>query len=115
MKIQYLEIVSNDVQAVCDTYSTIHSVTFSEPVEGLGNALTTTLSDGSMIGVRKPMHETEVPTIRPYWLVKDVQKAYDLALNSGATEAHPPLEIPGIGKFAIYINGDIMQGLWQNI
>ena len=31
----------------------------------------------------------------------------------GALVAHPPLEIPGNGTFAIYIQGDVDHGLWQ--
>jgi hypothetical protein len=27
--------------------------------------------------------------------------------------AHPPLEIPGHGKFAIYFRGGIQHGLWE--
>ena len=36
MKVQYLEIVSHDVDAVCKTYEIAHSVNFSEPDEFLG-------------------------------------------------------------------------------
>ena len=27
--------------------------------------------------------------------------------------AHPPMELPGYGTFAIYIQGGIQFGLWQ--
>jgi hypothetical protein len=31
----------------------------------------------------------------------------------GGQIAHPPMEIPGHGTFAIYIQGGIHHGLWQ--
>ena len=35
------------------------------------------------------------------------------AAEAGAEIAHPPMEIPGHGKFAIFIQGGIHHGLWQ--
>jgi hypothetical protein len=35
-------------------------------------------------------------------------------VNSGAEIAHPPMEIPGHGKFAIYVQGGVHHGLWQH-
>jgi hypothetical protein len=37
-------------------------------------------------------------------------------VHFGETEAqvaHPPMEIPGHGTFAIYIQGGVHHGLWQ--
>jgi hypothetical protein len=59
------------------------------------------------------MHETEEPVVRPYWLVDDIEAAVTAAVEAGAVVAHPPLEIPGHGTFAIYIQGGIHHGLWQ--
>ena len=39
--------------------------------------------------------------------------AGDAAVESGAEIAHPPMELPGHGKFAIYIQGGSHHGLWQ--
>lgn len=113
MQIYYLEIVTEKVDAVCETYAAAHSVEFSEPDAGLGNARTAALPDGGMIGVRAPMHETEQPVVRPYWLVDNIEAAVAAAVEAGAEVAHPPMEIPGRGKFAIYIQGGIHHGLWQ--
>ena len=33
--------------------------------------------------------------------------------EKGLADAHPPLEIPGHGTFAIYIQGGVHHGLWQ--
>ena len=113
MQIHYLEIVTLDVDAVCATYSQGLGVTFSEPVAGLGDARTAALGNGGMIGVRAPMHETEEPVVRPYWLVDDIEAATKAAVDAGGEIAHPPMEIPGHGAFAIYIQGGIHHGLWQ--
>jgi predicted enzyme related to lactoylglutathione lyase len=86
---------------------------FSDPDPVLGNARTAALPSGGLLGVRAPMHETEEPVVRPYVLVDDIDAAAKAAEASGGEIAHPPMELPGHGKFAIYIQGDIHHGLWQ--
>ena len=113
MKIQYLEIVSHDVEAVCKIYEITHDVSFSEPDEFLGGARTCTLADGSIVGVRGPLRDNEEPVVRPYWLVEDIEKAVEKIELEGGQIALPPMEIPGKGKFAIYILGSNDHGLWQ--
>jgi len=113
MQVQYLEIVTPDVDAVCSTYEQLHGVSFSEPEAGLGNARTASLSDGGNIGVRAPMHEAEEPVVRPYLLVDDIEAAAKAVVESGGEIAHPPLELPGHGTFAIFIQGGIQHGVWQ--
>jgi hypothetical protein len=113
MQIHYLEIVTPAVDAVCSTYEQSHGVTFSGPVAALGNARTADLADGGRIGVRAPMHETETPVVRPYLLVDDIAAAVAAATAAGAEIAHPPLELPGQGTFAILIQGGVQHGLWQ--
>lgn len=109
MQIHYLEVVTRDVDAVCATYAAANGVQFGEPDAGLGHARTAPMPGGGLVGVRAPLHETEEPVIRPYWLVDDIEAA----VEAGAEVAHPPLEIPGHGTFAIYIRGGIHHGLWQ--
>lgn len=113
MQIYYLEIVTPDVDATCATYSQLHGVMFSDGEIGLGNARTAALANGGMIGVRAPMHESEDPVIRPYLLVEDIDAATEAVVSAGGEIAHPPMEIPGFGKFAIYIQGGNHLGLWQ--
>ena len=113
MQIHYLEIVTREVDAVCAAYGAVHSVQFGEPDAGLGNARTAELSGGGLVGVRAPMHDTEEPVVRPYWLVIDIGAAVAAAVEAGAEVAHPPMEIPGLGAFAIYIQGGVHHGLWQ--
>jgi predicted enzyme related to lactoylglutathione lyase len=113
MQVQYLEIVTPDVEAVCQTYSKLHGIKFNDADQNLGGARTAKLSGGGMIGIRAPMRDTETPVVRPYILVNDIQAAVDAAAESGAEIAIPPMEIPGHGKFAIFIQGGIESGLWQ--
>lgn len=113
MQIQYLEIVTPDVASVCATYAQQYGVVFSEPVAELGNARTAALAGGGKLGVRAPMRETERPVVRPYVLVNDIAAAVKAAEEAGAQVALPPMELPGQGTCAIYIQGGIEHGLWQ--
>jgi predicted enzyme related to lactoylglutathione lyase len=113
MQIHYLEIVTKEVDAVCAAYAAVNGVQFGGPDAGLGNARTAALPGGGLVGVRAPMHETEEPVVRPYWLVDDIEAAVAAAVKAGGEVAHPPMEIPGHGTFAIYIQGGIQHGLWK--
>jgi predicted enzyme related to lactoylglutathione lyase len=113
MQVHYLEIVTPEVDATCAAYEKLHGVSFSAPEAGLGNARTATLANGGLLGVRAPMHETEEPVVRPYLLVDDIDAAATAAVEAGGEIAHPTMEIPGHGKFAIYIQGGIHHGLWE--
>jgi predicted enzyme related to lactoylglutathione lyase len=113
MKVHYLEIVAADVDAVCAAHEAVHGITFGAADPLLGGARTAPLPDGGSIGVRGPLRDTEGPIVRPYWLVDDIEVALAAATRQGAFVAHPPLEIPGRGTFAIYIHGGVEQGFWQ--
>lgn len=114
MRIGYLEIVTPDVGAVCANYAKLYDVEFSEPVAELGGARTATLEGNGRLGVRGPLRPDEAPVVRPYLLVEDVRAAAERAQKAGAKIAHPPIELPGQGTFAIYIQGGIEHGLWQD-
>ena len=113
VKVHYLEIVTPEVDATCDALEHLQGVRFGEPIPEFGNARTATLAHGGRIGVRGPMRETEEPVVRPYLLVEDIETAVDAAQAAGGEIAMPPTEIPGQGKFAIYLLGGIQHGLWQ--
>lgn len=113
MKIQYLEIVTKEVDAVCAAYASAHKVQFGEPDAGLGNARTAILAGGGLVGVRPPLRETEEPVVRPYWLVEDIHAAVAAAVQAGGEIAVQPMAIPGHGVFAIYLQGGNDHGLWQ--
>lgn len=113
MKIQYLEIVTPDVDAVCETYSKVHNVAFGDGEPSLGGARTAKLDDGGVLGVRGPLRDTEEPVVRHYILVEDIQATVDEAAQAGAQVALPPMELPGHGTCAIVIQGGIESGYWQ--
>ena len=113
MQIHYLEIVTPDADAVCETYAHVHGVQFGESDQNLGGARTARLANGGMLGVRAPLRDTENPVVRPYLLVDDIQASVDAAAKAGAEVAVPPMEIPGHGTFAIVIQGGIDSGYWQ--
>ena len=113
MKIQYLEIVTESVDAVCETYAELHDVTFGEHDPNLGGARIAKMANGGMLGVRAPLRETEAPVVRHYLLVEDIQAVVDAAAKSGAEVALPPMELAGHGTCAIVIQGGIETGFWQ--
>ena len=113
MKIHYLEIVTPDVDAVCETYSKLHDLKFGESDPNLGGARTAKMASGGMLGVRAPMRDDEKPVVRHYILVEDIQATVDAAAKSGALVALPPMALAGHGTCAIVIQGGIETGFWQ--
>jgi uncharacterized protein len=113
MTIQYLEIVTKDINAACALYSQVHGVSFGQADQSLGGARTAKLAGGGMLGIRAPLRPSEKPVVRPYWLVKDIKASVAAASKSGAKTAMPPTEIAGHGQFAIVIHDEIESGLWQ--
>jgi hypothetical protein len=113
MKLQYLEVVTSNVAGVCSGFEAAQGLKFGPIDPDLGGARVAPLPDGSSIGVRAGLRETEMPIVRPYWLVEDIQAALDAVARCGAVVAHSPLYIAGKGTFAIYIHGGVDQGLWQ--
>ena len=53
------------------------------------------------------------PSFAPTGSLTTSQAALDAAAKQGAVVAHPPLELPGKGTFAIYIQGEVDYGLRQ--
>lgn len=113
MEIAYLEIVTDDVEGVCEAYAVSLSVDFGRPDERLGGARTAPLPAGGLVGVRAPLRETEDPVVRPYWLVDDIQATITKVVEAGGVIAVEPVELPGLGTFAIYLLGGNDHGLWQ--
>jgi len=113
MHVHYLEIVTRDVDGVCHAYGAALGAAFGGADAKLGGARTAPLPGGGLVGVRAPLHESEEPVVRPYWLVADIDAALAAAVAAGGVVAHPPLEIPGHGTFAIYIQGGNHHGLWM--
>ena len=114
MVIQYLEIVTSDVDATCETLSEVPSIEFGAPPPSFGNARIAILSNGGRLGVRAKLSEDEgAPIVRPYILVEDIELAIARAEATGAEFAMLATEMPGHGKFAIYFLGGVQYGLWE--
>ena len=113
LRVHYLEVVSGDVAAHCETLERIHGLSFGPAVADLGQARVAKATDGSLIGVRAPLADHEQPIIRTYLEVDDISEAIKEAEDAGAVIAYPPTKQGDTGTWAIYILGDIQFGLWQ--
>jgi len=111
--VHYLEIVSNDVDALTGLYQRMHGLSFGPPDPDLGQARVATQADGTLVGIRKPLAAHEQPIMRTYFAVEDIQQAVKTAEESGATIAYPPSRQGSQGIFSIVIQGDVEHGLWQ--
>jgi predicted enzyme related to lactoylglutathione lyase len=111
--IYYLEIVTPDVDTACQLYGKAYGWHFHATGPELGNSFLATLPDGSLCGIRAPMHEEEKPIVRTYLRVNDIEAATRETAQLGAKITLEPMEIPGRGIIAIYMFGGIEQGLWQ--
>jgi predicted enzyme related to lactoylglutathione lyase len=113
MTVHYLEIVSNDVDAVITLYQRMHDLSFGPPDPDLAQARVATRADGALVGIRKPVAAHEQPIMRTYLAVDDIQQAVKKAEESGAIVAYGPTRQGRRGTFAIVIRGDAEHGLWQ--
>ena len=113
MAVHYLEIVSNDVDTLTGLYERMHGLSFGSPDPDLGQARVATRTDGTLVGIRKPLAAHEQPIVRIYLAVGDIQQAVKNAEESGATIAYPPTRQGSQGTFAIVIQGEVEHGLWQ--
>lgn len=111
--VQYLEIVSDDAEALVGAYQRVHGLSFGPPDPDLGHARVANRADGALVGVRKPLAAHEHAIMRCYLAVEDIQQAVKEAEASGATIAYPPTRQGHHGTFAILIQGGVEHGLWQ--
>jgi len=110
---QYLEIVSVDVEAVVALYERLFGLTFDAPDPDLGSARVARQADGSLVGVRAPLAAHEEPVVRVYLAVADIEEAVRVAEVGGATIAYGPERQGERGTFAIYFQGGAKHGFWQ--
>ena len=113
MAVHYLEIVSNDVDALTMLYQRLHGLSFGMPDPDLGEARVATRADGTLVGIRTPLAAHEQPVMRTYLAVDDIERAVNSAEASGAVVAYPPTRQGQRGVFAIVIHGGVQHGLWQ--
>lgn len=112
--VQYVEIVTNDVDTVTALYQRMHGLSFGPPDPDLGQARVARRADGTLVGIRKPLAAHEQPIVRVYHAVEDIQEAVKQAEDSGATIAYlSPTRQGQWGTFAILYQGEIQHGLWQ--
>jgi predicted enzyme related to lactoylglutathione lyase len=113
MAVHYLEIVSNDLDALVGLYQRMHGLSFGPPDPDLGQARVAVQADGALVGIRKPLAAHEQPIMRTYLAVEDIDRAVKEVEESGATIAYPPTRQGNQGIFAIVIQGGVEHGLWQ--
>jgi uncharacterized protein len=111
--VYYLEIVTTDVDAACHLYGEAYGWHFEAKGPEWGNSRVAALPNGSLCGIRAPLHEQEKLIVRTYFRVTDIETAVQDAERLGAEIALESMEIPGQGRIAIYLHGGIEQGLWQ--
>ena len=113
MAVHYVEIVSNDADALAELYQRMHGLSFGPPDPDLGLARVATQSEGTLVGIRKPLAAHEQPIMRTYLAVQDIRQALTEAEEAGATIAYPATSQGSQGTFAIVIQGGVEHGLWQ--
>lgn len=113
MALHYLEIVSPDVNALIAHYERVYALKFGAEEPEMGQARIAKQSDGSLIGIRKPLAEHESPIVRTYLAAADLEQAVKLAEAAGAQVAYPPTRQGDWGRFAIVLQGGVQHGLWQ--
>jgi predicted enzyme related to lactoylglutathione lyase len=110
--IHYLEIVTPDVEATRQFYATAFGWEFRSVAE-LGNAAVATIPGGSLCGIRAPMHAEELPVVRNYIRVANLEAATQAAKRGGAAILLEGMDLAGWGSITIYELGGIQHGLWQ--
>jgi predicted enzyme related to lactoylglutathione lyase len=115
MTVRYLEIVSHDLDTLTALYERMYGLSFGEPDPDLGQARVATRSDGTLVGIRKPLAAHEQPIVRSYLAVDDIRDAVTQAEQCGALVAYPPTRQGTQGTFAIVIQGGVQHGLWQAV
>lgn len=113
MTVHYLEIVSDDADALTGLYAATYGLAFGAPDPDLGQARVARRPDGTRVGIRKPLAAHERPVVRAYLAVDDIQQAVKQAEAHGAIVAYPPTRQGARGTFAIVIQGGVEHGLWQ--
>lgn len=113
MSARYVEIVSEEMDALIGLYAGMHGLDFGPPVAEMGQARIATREDGTVLGIRKPLAAHETPIMRTYLGVADIAQAVKAAEAAGAMVAYPPTKQGEWGTFAIVIHGGVQHGLWQ--
>jgi uncharacterized protein len=111
--IHYLEIVTPDVEAACQLYAKAYGWHFQPTGPELGQSFVAKLPGGSLCGIRAPLNPEEMPIVRTYLRVANIEAATKEAARLGGKILLEYMDIPGWGRISIYEFGGIQQGLWQ--
>lgn len=111
--VHYLEIVTQDAEAVRNLYEESYGWHFRPMAPELGNAFVAETPGRSLCGIRAPLRPEEKPIIRAYVRVTDIKTTVERAAKLGARILLERMEIPGHGIIAIYSHGGIEHGIWQ--
>jgi uncharacterized protein len=110
----YLEIVTPDVDAVCDLYTRAAGLRFDAVDPHLGGARVARLPGGARLGVRGPLRPDEGPLWRIYLRVDDLDAAVSAARDAGAEVGIERMSLGGgHGDIAIVLHGGLEHGYWQ--
>ena len=109
----YIEIVTDDVDALVAFYEASHGLKFGSPDADLGHARVAERADGSLIGIRKPLASHETPIMRTYIGVDDISLVTKKAVEAGGVLAYGPTGQGKRGTFSIVFAGGVQHGFWQ--
>lgn len=113
-KPHYLEVVTPNVEDVCDLYAKTTGAEFSAGVAELGGARVATLEDGTQLGIRAPLRPDEGPLWRIYLRVEDLEAAVAAAREAGGEVAIERMALGGDhGDIAVVLLGGVEHGYWQ--
>ena len=111
MQVRYLEIVTTEVDACVPRTPPRSDRSSARRTPDSATRARRRCRGRRSSGCARP-YAIEEPVVA-YWLVDDIEAAVAAAVKAGGVVAHPPMEIPGHGTFAIYIDGGVHHGLWQ--
>jgi predicted enzyme related to lactoylglutathione lyase len=110
----YLEIVTPDVDTVCNLYIRSSGLQFAPGDETLGGARIARLPGGARLGVRAPLRKNEGPLWRIYLRVEDLDAAIAEARRAGAEVAIARMTLGGgHGHIGVVLQGGVEHGYWQ--
>lgn len=72
--VHYVEIVSDDADALTSLYQGMLGLSFGPPDAELGQARVASRADGTLVGIRKPLAAHEHPIVRTYFAVDDIRQ-----------------------------------------
>lgn len=110
----YLEIVAEQVEALCSFYERTAGAEFGPPDAQLGGARVARLDGGSLLGIRAPLRSDEGPLWRVYLRVDDLDRAIAAARDAGAEIALEGMDLGADhGTIGIVLHGGVEHGFWQ--